>query len=330
MTSLSRNTAVPCQDYFNVLPQRGNGEILNKIDVYSLDGSHKVESMSSILEGVSMTSSEMTLTTADNHKDNDDIKPRLLRELTALMSSDQDHEQFVTGQRALRTTHLERMGTGSLLPARTLGQAQIQATPSFLNRSYRRLIDDDVGTQQKETRQPENGKYNEKFIVWQIIPMESERKFGRVLFKFSTCNGVCFLLKYKYAVQFVQLMQKKTNNASCSVFYQAFEYHGNASSIFKADSVTSWLGTTIDVMQPPKVDVNGKEIRDNANVIKKPSEMNSIKRIDRYLNRRRLKKLIRGQLAQTFGRVEMSRGRLFFSPFQIVWSVLTGKNRSSL
>jgi hypothetical protein len=328
MTTLSRNMAVPYQDYFSMVPQRGNGVILNAFDVYSIDGSHRVESMSSILEGVSMTSSEMTLTTMDDSKgyDDEDIKPRLRRESTALMLSEHDQEQFVTGQPSPTNTHFERMG--SFLSAQTPRPSQNQVTLHIFNKSNPRLKNDD-DFKGRATTKPKIDARNEKFIVWQIIPMECERKFGSILFKFSTSNGFCFLLKYKYAVQFVQLLQKKMKNTSCSVFYQAFEYHGNASSIFKADDVTSWLGSTITVMQPPVVDGNGRGIRVHASIIKKPSEMSSLERINRYWNRLRLKKLIRRHLAQTFGGVKRSRGRRFFGPLQLVWDVLTGKSRSS-
>lgn len=327
MTTISRNKAVPYQDYFTAAPQRGNGEVLHRIDEYSLDGSHKMESMNSILEGVSQTSSDRTLTApddSDGKSTNDDVKPRRPRDLTALMSQ-QVREQFVAGQRAPRTTRRERMG--SVMSARRR-HAQIQAATPLSNRSYRRLVDEYDAEHQ--TKDPEDDTHHDKFIVWEVIPMDCERKSGRVLFKFSSTNGACFLLKYKYAVQFVQLLMKKTRKAPCGVFYQAFEYHGETSSLLKAEGVSSWLESTIGTMQPPEIDGSGKEIVDNANVIKRPSQMSTVKRIGRYLKRRRLKKLIRRQLAHTHGRVKRSRGRLLFAPFQFVWNVLTGKSRSSL
>ncbi|KAG7349557.1 hypothetical protein IV203_012154 [Nitzschia inconspicua] len=326
MTTVFRNSSVPYQSYFNTVPNRGNGKILHDFDEYSLDGSHGIESMTSILDGVSQTSSQTTLTTIDEDgkqgNDGDDIKPRLRRDLTALMSP-HDREQLVTGQRTPRNTLRTRMG--SFVSARTL-QAQLQAVPLSC-RTYEKLQDDE---NKKQSKALQDEQHHEKFIVWEVIPMDCERKFKRVLFKFSSTNGACFLLKYKYAVQFVQLLKKKTQKVSCGVFYQAFEFDGDRSSIFKADNVESWLETTITLMQPLEKDENGNDIIDSANVITKPSEMGLIKRIDRYLNRRRLKKLIRRQLAHTIGRVKRSRGRLLFAPFQFVWSVLTGKSRSSL
>jgi hypothetical protein len=324
MTTVARNSSVPYQDFFTSVPKRGNGKILNEIDDYSMDGSHCMESMASILTGASQSSQQTDKPEDDGSKymEEEDIKPRLSRDLTALMS-DHDREQIVTGQRTPRNTLRGRVG--SFVSARTL-QVQIQAAP-LSRRTYERLQDEEAKTKLKEL---EDDERHEKFIVWEILPLDCERKLGRVLFKFSSTNGACFLLKYKYAVQFVQLMQKKTRKAPCGVFFQAFDFTGDKSSIFKSENVKLWLETTIETMQPPETDEDGNVIRDNANVIKKPTEMSLIKRMDRFLNRRRLKKLIRRQLAHTLGRVKRSRGRLFFAPFQFVWNVLTGKSRSSM
>lgn len=331
LATVSRNRSVPYQDFFTPVPKRGNGRVLHDFDEYSLDGSHGMESMNSILDGVSSCSTLATIDEESKKCTADQtqvvVKPRLRRDLTALMSP-ANRERIVTGQRTPRNALRARMG--SIVSTRAL-QAQLDVAPIFTRSSYERLDENESLSEQVE---PEDEPHHENVIVWEVIPVDCEEKleerFHRVLFKFSSSNGACFLLKYKYAIQFVQLLKKKTRKNPCTVFYQAYEFDGERSSMFKSKDVQSWLGTTIEIMQAPEIDDDGNEIWDNANIIQKPSEMSLVKRIDRYLNRRRLKKLIRRQLAHSLGRIKRSRGRLFFAPFQFVWSVMTGKPRSSM
>jgi hypothetical protein len=83
-------------------------------------------------------------------------------------------------------------------------------------------------------------------------------------------------------------------------------------------------------MQPPPVDEDGNEMVDSANVIKRPSELGTIKRVDRYMNRRRFKKVIRRQVGFAVGRFKKTRGRLFFAPFQLLWKKLFSRNHTSM
>ena len=280
-----------------------------------MDGSQFLEDMESILSGVSTSSnagprSDSTLSTIDSELQNYE-KPRLSRTLTDLLSED-EFDVFVVGQRTRRSTLRERMET--YMSSRTLREAQ---GPS----SYHSLEDalDEAG-KAIDKKSKENDHKN--FLVWDVQPEDCEKYFGRCLFKFSTHFGACFLLKYKHAVEFVQVMRKLSKKRRCKAFYRIYNVDGSLSTLVKQDEIERALEHTINRMQPPPYDEDGNEVVDTANIIMKPSELTTLKRIARYLERRRFRKVIRRQVGFAIGRFKKTRGRLFFAPFQLIWKKL--------
>ncbi|KAL3925801.1 MAG: hypothetical protein SGARI_005781, partial [Bacillariaceae sp.] len=271
--------------------------------------------MESILSGVSTTGdnvprSDSTLSTIDSELQNYE-KPRLSRNLIDLMS-ESEFDVYVVGQRTRRSTLRERMET--YMSSRTLREAQ---GPS----SYHSLEDalDEAGKAiDKKSKQADH----KNFLVWDVQPEDCEEKFGRVLFKFSTHFGACFLLKYKHAVDFVRVMEKLGKKRRCKAFYQIYNIDGSQSTLVKQDEIARALEHTINRMQPPPVDEDGNDVVDSANVIMKPSELSTVKRIGRFLERRRFRKVIRRQVGFAIGRFKRTRGRLFFAPFQLIYKKL--------
>jgi hypothetical protein len=280
--------------------------------------------MESILSGISTSRatgphSDSTLSTIDDELQSYHAKPRLSRTLTDLMS-ESEFDVFVVGQRTRRTTLRERMET--YMSSRTLGEAQ---GPSSYH-SLEEALDEAGKAIEKKSKLDDH----KNFLVWEVQPEDCEEKFGRILFKFSTHFGACFLLKYKHAVEFVQIMDKLTKKRRCKSFYQIFNTDGSKSTLVKQDEIARVLEHTINRLQPPPVDEDGNEMVDSANVIKRPSELGTIKRVDRYMNRRRFKKVIRRQVGFAVGRFKKTRGRLFFAPFQLLWKKLFSRNHTSM
>ncbi|KAL3912590.1 MAG: hypothetical protein SGILL_006823 [Bacillariaceae sp.] len=293
----------------------------------SLDGSQFLEDMDSILSEVSSARgttatngaprSDSTLSSIDDELNFCYEKPRLHRDL---LLAENEFEVMVTSQHTNRTNLRRRMET--YLSARTIQTLQGPASYSTLET----VVEDD---KEKSTKK---AKRDTDFLVWEILPVDCEEKDGRVLFKFTTDHGACYILKYKHAVEFVQLVKKVTKKRRCEAFYQVYKHDESKSSVVNQDAILPLLENMINRLQPPAPqEETGEVVVDTANIIKAPSDLTTIKRLNRYFNRRRMRKLIRRQVRFTIGRFQKTRGRLLFGSMQVLWKKLfSRKKRNSM
>jgi len=323
-SNVAIETRSPYENYITSRSHGGNkieGCVLPPIqEEDSLAGSQLLERIDSILEGVSRTSDSeetRTLTTSLEECHRRREKLHLPRALTALISVNH-RKQAVTGKFATGTTLLERIK--ACLSSRKHADL-IDPVPPELQ-SFDRSLKTIITASKKTSKVKDSGIMTRKdrITVWEVQPIDSEEIFGRVLFRFTTEHGACFHLKYKDAIELVEIINKKSAKSGCDVFYQVYAVDGIESSIVRRDRITELLQEMISKLQPPIPFEHGEElVYDNANVEKDPSTRGLTKHIHHYLNRRRVKKLIRRQTGISLGRVETSyRGQLTLTSVKFI------------
>jgi hypothetical protein len=202
----------------------------------------------------------------------------------------------------------------------------------------------------------------DSFIVITIHLVDDEENAGRLLFKVTTDYGACFVLKKKHAMEFVSILKKYSKKYECTVFYQVYAKDERVSRIVKNDAISSTLEEMISQNDTPQnSDVQeetntraptpqqepqlaGQPTQEEngiANVVGEKTSSNSpvtfIVRFKRYMNRRRMKKLIRPQIGIAIGKEaggtksssNTSRGRLLFLPFQLIRKLLSRNNKEN-
>lgn len=168
-------------------------------------------------------------------------------------------------------------------------------------------------------------------IVWVLQPTVRN---GKIKFKFSTDFGACFLIKKDELIEFLEIMKffcenDKNSSLRCNAFYQVYTMDKRRSRVIKADAVSSHIEEMMSHKEgnlPNDSATTARQTKDNEeygrtelNVVSTSTPTSTIimssvkdeskkgkganrrrshglvKRFTRYLNRRRLKRIIRQQ-----------------------------------
>ena len=355
MTTLLANSPSCTYEHWQVGSQpffRGcfqNLPSINEDD--NLDGSQFLEDMDAILAGVigtTTTSSHHGTTTAATvlEECHSFKKPTLPpRDLTALMSeSDVVHlvgQQHQQQQPQQTPRNALRARLDVFLSERTLENCHKQA----------------VASSKKCMKDPDDGivKYD-SFMVWSIRLVDDLQKADRLLFKFTTDYGACFILKKKHAIDFIDILKKYSKKYGCTVFYQVYAKNEQLSRIVKNDAISNLVDEIIsqaddsksntvqeENQPPPQEQPPQEQAQDRSTTpdngtndgggdqATNPHNSNNrtlVLRFKRYMNRRRLKNLIRQQIGIAIGKAKQSsRGRsLLFLPLRMIWKYCTRNN----